>query len=369
MISVVAAVALAQGGYYAKLFPTPSGSNGYEEFVLAADIIESADSEIVWSVESLDLKASRELVARYGSALTLIERGITKPLTAPWDVADPELPHIGVIIQLISASELLENKIKVQLADGKPASASSSYMTALRFSDRSSPADLMESLSGTLEREFHLKRFAQAVHQLPLADVIEIRNNLQRLAQITPKLVSAWRLQLPVTIREIEKYLSRERNPEESEFPTHIVEMNVEQRAAFRDTVAAAIVEYQSQLDAMFGREERSWHDIKYSNPDPLVEYVVSNLYPFPSAEMALIDRTRLRLAAHYCSVIEFKRVRNRLPESLVEIGPTEKFFDPASGEQFVYRKNTEQSFFIYSKGNEWTGPIHLGSSPWGEKQ
>jgi hypothetical protein len=110
----------------------------------------------------------------------------------------------------------------------------------------------------------------------------------------------------------------------------------------------------------MFSKEERYWHDMRYEDADALVEYGVYMMYPFPSAELVVVDRTKSRLAAHYCAVMEFKRKYNRLPTSLAEVGPAEQFYDPASGEQFVYRKDSEQYFLIFSKGNEWTGPIHL---------
>jgi hypothetical protein len=369
MISVVAAVALTQGGYYAKLFPIPSGNNGYEEFVQAADIIDKAGDGVVWNPERLNLKASRELVDKYGRTTALIERGMNKPLVSPWDPVEQELTHAFLIIKMSTVAELMLNRIYVQLADGKPGQAAGSFNTALNFSDRSNSLDLIEGLSCASERWLILDHFEHLVHRLPLSGVLEIRKTLAGLAQKTPKIISARRAQLPASINEIDEFLNRERDPEEAEIPFQLLQLNRDQKALLKERVAAAMIEYQAQLDSMFAKEERYWHDVEFRDGDPLLKYLVGMMYAFPLAEAAVIDRTRLRIAALYCSIIEFKRNRNRFPISLNEMAAPEKFYDPASGEQFVYRKDSEQSFFIYSKGNEWTGPIHLGSSPWGEGQ
>ncbi len=363
MIAAVAAIALAQGGHYAKWFPIPSGQNGYEEFLQAADIVHRTGSEsTVWHSSKLDLRKSRDLVDKYGRALDLAERGLRKPLRPPWDPIDPDSDYVWSCIELVTVSELMENRIRVLLADGKPGTAADKIMVALDYSDRASEHDLMEAAAGGLERQFVFECLEQAAHKLSLGGAAKLSERFLSFSKKTPKVITGWKAQLPGTIRYIDKFLNHEIDPEDLEAASQFAHLTADQKSYYKDRIAAALVDYQSQLDAMFAKEESHWHDMRYTDADPLVEHAVYMLYPFPSAEAAVADRTRLRLAAHYCSVIEFKRTHNRLPASLAELGSAEQFHDPASGGQFVYRKDSDQSFTIYSNGNEWTGPIHLRS-------
>lgn len=275
MIAAFATIALAQGGHLATWFPVPTGQNGYEEFLQAADIVGRADYETVWQARKLDLKSSKNLLAQYGHSLDLVERGLRKPLRVPWDPLEP-VDYVRVSISLISLTELMESRVRTLFADGRPGTAADKMIVALDFSDRASDRDLFETLSETIDRQIILECLEYVIHKLSLSDTKRIRDRLAGLTPRQPKVASACKAQLPATVQYIDRFLNEKRDAEESEYRSQVAQLTDDQKSFYKERLSAAVAEYQSQLDAMFAKEERYWHDMRYTDADPLVEYAVS---------------------------------------------------------------------------------------------
>jgi hypothetical protein len=114
----------------------------------------------------------------------------------------------------------------------------------------------------------------------------------------------------------------------------------------------------------MFKREERFWKTEKAIDPEPMVQYTLKYFSDDRLPQTALRYRTRFRLAALHCRIIEFKRKYNRWPEHLEELGGREVWYDPASGGPFYFAKLTDQSYALHSLGTPETGRIDLSLRP-----
>jgi hypothetical protein len=123
---------------FVKLFPNPTGLNGYEDLVRAGDILQNSP---VWQAlehpageEPPTLAMKRRAIADpiVRAALEALRAGLQKPITSPHAKLDDEtvFPELAPFRSL---ARLLGHEIYVQLADGRVTQAIETLGLALKF--------------------------------------------------------------------------------------------------------------------------------------------------------------------------------------------------------------------------------------------
>jgi hypothetical protein len=364
MTPIVAAMLFAQGGAYFKAnFPNPTGANGYEEYMAAADMFLGPAIEKVFEEYHRDKKLSdaRSLVIRFAAVLRLARAGNAKNRIPPWTSANFSERGRHPLIELLYVADVLVANSRVRFADGHPDSAVDALFDLFRFSKRGEEFSI-EALTGAhYEHGLAYEQLATGFHQLSLNGCKRLRQYFESAAAEFPAVVTAARADLPEIIADVPKVFDRLLEYEGwVDMPAGIKTLSPEQREFYVGRIRTGLQEFQEQIDEMFAKDESQWLDHRYADNDPIVEFAVNYLKSFTMWDFALTSRTRLRLAALHCRVIEYKRRFNRLPIWITQFAPPESIRDPANGGPFVYEKLSEQSYRLYSNGNEHSGPIDL---------
>src|SRR5205823_1041797 len=122
-----------------RVIPRPTGENGYEDLLAAADLLESSElwkqaEALGGTPNSVPLAFQRRIVADppVVSALARLKRGLSKPIEAPWkeplgDKVPPEFPPFRSVGRFLGLVQY------VQLADGRVMDSIETLRLGLRF--------------------------------------------------------------------------------------------------------------------------------------------------------------------------------------------------------------------------------------------
>lgn len=123
---------------FAKLFPNPTGQNGYEDFVRAGDILQNAAAWRAFEGSGAEQPPTLAMKRRclsdpvVRSALETVKAGLMKPVRSPRQHLDDETP-LPELSPFRSLARAMGHEIYVQLADGQVSQAIDTLGTALKF--------------------------------------------------------------------------------------------------------------------------------------------------------------------------------------------------------------------------------------------
>ena len=369
MISAVVAFAIVQQTpYFERAFPNPTGNNGWEEYVMAADIMRGPEANravnryIIGSDKWDDsIESARKTVAKYQRACELMRIGNRKPLAYPWKEDEFGMPNDPVETEYSAVVKLIADEVRVNLADGKPEAAADSLLTGLVFAERYSHGSMIEALKGSAFIAMSLGSLSKHLHRFDLEGLQRVLAEFERQASREPILIKHLIEDFDDDLKEARAVFdSIEEDAEFFEVPEQMFNLTPAQKAIYIALIDKEMLRVQAKVREMFELEERFWRNPILEHPDPVVSYAIGrNLYEnLPM--IAVRNRTQLRLASLHCRVMAFKRTHNRFPLTREELGDKDLWYDPASGGLFYYAKNTDQSFTLYSTGTPETGRIDL---------
>ena len=161
---------------FAKLFPNPTGQNGYEELVRAGDILANSqawnDYEKSQGEDKIPtLAMKRRVVAdtQVRMALETLRTGLKKPVRSPRTTLDDEtiLPELA---RFRSLARLIGVEIYVQLADGRVPLALDTLAEALKFGYVAQTDTLISSLVSVAIDAIVIRSIADHLDQLSVRD-------------------------------------------------------------------------------------------------------------------------------------------------------------------------------------------------------
>ncbi|MCW3055757.1 MAG: hypothetical protein JWN14_4927, partial [Chthonomonadales bacterium] len=162
---------------FPKLFPQPTHNNGYEEFVLAADlIINNAKREALDAELSPTLALRRRVLddPEVTEALRLLRVGLTKPIFSPRTTID-ETARFTELIYFRSLGRLLVAEQYVAFADGRVDAAINSLRTGLAFGYRVQTDCLTNGIFGVGIQKMVLTEFSKHLDQLSVYHCNDVR--------------------------------------------------------------------------------------------------------------------------------------------------------------------------------------------------
>lgn len=415
LATLITSLALLQSGSQTllqQIVPNPSGTNGYEEYLMACEVVRPAQvrslilsrpekyQEIINRFEKGDvqsrpsqdeytqakqfegrslLKLRREAVHRAKKALDLIAQGNKKNVFDPrtkvdWNDRFPEMRHFRVLGTLCLAASY------VAFADGQSVRGAQYLADAITFGRNIGGSFIIGRLNGMVIQESAFELFESVLPKISHSDA-------QLLLALSNKMVSektpairvlerglasnrdyyAAMLDLPVT-GEIEGASESDRSAS-----AYLKGLSATDKERVLDSCVQRTSRIQTQMLAMFQRPESGWG--AYTEPDPvlirddttinnaqtLVAYLCDNhAQSFGTlGKHEVRNRTQLRLIGLTAAVVKFKWEFDRLPLRLSEVVGEQATFDPVANGPFQY-ETFPNGFRVYSKGNRDSGEIGL---------
>jgi hypothetical protein len=349
---------------FPAVFPAPTGANGYEEIVMAADLAAAAEARMVLTGPEVTLTSLRAALRdpERIRAIELLRAGLRKPISSPArpqdpDALQPELQHLRSLARLLAAN------IRAAFADGRNADALGYLSTGIRFAAALHGETLIASLVGVAVHSIVLRTYARYLTQLSANDcdrLLEVVRSMRRLPDPARLALEAERRHVASRISSLRRDASALRaylaQPEgAAELPDL-----PDQRA-----VDAFVNQVLTEINLAFGqriaeaarpRWQRREMPPEESGRSVGSAFVAVLLEPLAAA-MTRFDwaRTELQLLGVQAAIRRNAWEHQRLPSSLEELGLGEMMVDPFTGKPLVYRVTGQQTYEVYSVGTEGT--------------
>ncbi len=347
---------------FQRLFQNPTNNNGYEEFVLAADLIKNIDEIdlLMQPGASLDFKRHVLAIPACEKALNLVRNGLAKQVRSPHTSIDqntvfPELSLFRKIARLLATEQY------VDFADGRGDAAVESLRTGLTFGYRIQYDTFIAGLVGIAVSSITTREFASHFDQLSIYqcdDVVAFARQL--LAADTPA----------VALIEKEKstsilMLDKCRNQPQALldlFAGSISSFSPNDTASFDSlksrlstqpaSLNLIIADAQSKVSALYDLaaasvklplSQRAPLTMDGSNTPVAAVVRLVTADPQKILDKYTIDQVRVRLLAVHALIRRFQWDHGTLPGSLTELHAEDIIIDPFTGNTITYKRDGDR--------------------------
>ncbi len=423
MVVLALALSMQFGGQdlLRSIVPRPTGQNGYEEYLKAAQLgrgdlslilshrpgdgarlreekkrlaamkpearqkaIDEGEVEEIPErtiqlherLDQLDLLGVRRVAAEQGAkAWLFVEAGNRKPVFEPrtelkLDTLYPELASFKGLSRLAVARSY------VQFADGQSTQGARTLAEGLRFGSRISNSTIISRLVGIAIMAILNAELDRSLGYVSEAGAKELAVALGECLPATPQLSTAVASEHRY-VELVAKQLEAEPNlagilgsDEEDEGgkdwkdkARQLETMGPAQRRQLMVRVLEASRTRIRELQALMLRPEAEWFEggPEVRSGDGLVDWISESLAPvFGGAlEVEARMRTQLRVARASTRVVAYRWRNERLPDRLADAVPPDELHDPLTGGDLQFQA-LPGGFRVFSKGNQKTGEIAL---------
>jgi hypothetical protein len=348
--------------FFDKVIPRPTGQNGYEELVLAADEVRTSrlydEAENMFTGVPLALKREVLRDPPVIRALALLELGLSKPIRSPREEIDDKTTF-GEMGGFRRIARLLGLRQYVFLADGRVPDAIATMRLCLRFGYAIQLDSMIGGLVAIAIQPIGMATIAGHLGQLSARDCEDVlRASREQLARPDPFpaiLTSERRFaarELDEAIAKgpaaMEETLLPKFDPEDPDDSETRRDRDALRRAASApgglDALAAQIMQRVDRAyDRMLAELNRPpWERARVSSDtDRTLADRLSSI--FTSILDSVGDRyiemtTRLRLLACHAGICRHLWERERLPASLEPLGLGDLAIDPFTGSLLQYQ-------------------------------
>jgi hypothetical protein len=377
MIALAIAALIVQSGsgpLFDKLFPNPTGLNGYEEYVRASDMLNAGGFRALVDETTPGtpnarqyLAIAKDAVQKFGRAADLVRQGNLKAVSDPRRsiTFDTVFPEIG---EMRNIARLLLFEAYVSFSAGNSSAGLSSLTDGLTFGRKIQTATMIQFLVGVAVQSLMFWQLDQRLGQLCLADAGKLEKHCEaalkektRLAAVLETERVAQSAALDGIIQNPSAFVTE---PEEPETAAQIKAIQGLSEAAKRQLagrVREVLGRRMAVTLATLDGPESGWKAPDLTTGDADTDSILGILSPNYEQlfNAAIRERTQYRLALLHAKIIKFHWLMGKLPESLENLNARDAVEDPNNGGTFVYEKS-EDGYVIFSKGTSSTGPIFL---------
>jgi hypothetical protein len=371
---------------FPKLFPKYTGANGYEDLVMAGDLLLANEALSEAEQSNATLKVMRKALEdpAVDKALQLVRAGLEKPIQSPRDPGKLDentlLPEYAEFRRL---GRLLGIQEYVYLADGQVGRAIDTMRDGLRLGYVVQGETLLSGLVGIAIDTIVLQRFADHFDQMSLRDCA----HLTAVAQEWLKQPSRMEMVLTMEHHTLENMLGAWKDDPErlrklvkdlqpTDEPKSDADLAAIELSRFVETNGPAIPAMLEQVRAIALSEDRAiiletrkppWQR-KPLKKQQTRATMATRLYGMvsPSYGQALsrfdAETARIHLLGVNGAIHRFRWENNRLPTSLAELNLPVLTTDPFTGSPLIY-KVTADRYELSSAGPpgaDGSGPIYL---------
>lgn len=398
---------------FPKLFPKPTGQNGMEDYVIAADraAVSLYGQWSNWEANRLQIRrgfdvgpetraemlksrfgdpakadpiaARRMVLDGFGDIRDRVRQGNLKPVLSLRSQVD-DIALFPVLAQFKNLTRFLTLEAYVAFADGNSASGTDALIEALRMANRLPQDDNISRLVTIAMTAIVNAEFERHLDQLSAKDIGRVQATLQSIPDWEAGLLNAQVGQLDKYHALIQK--AHEYPKDRGELASSLgldekadklfANLNPAGWAAFVATVQELFTMRMQEGKAILQGPESKWFaefkaqgwgkmEGEFQAPKDLSEAaeqfvdILVNLTPLWAQSEARY-RTQLRLLRLHMRVLAYKWAEMRLPDRLGQAAPAKETEDTFAGGEFQYFPDPYGHYQLFSKGFHGTGRIDL---------
>ena len=364
---------------YSRIVQNPTGQNGYEEYVraadraLAVDLREAVDAIDVNDGESTRLSRIKDVVDKSNDIARLIEVGNRKPAMYPalmnFETLLPELGTFRTIARALAA------RAEWQFSQGQPNTAIDTTLQLMAFSEGiASAGPVIHYVVATRAKTYALGVLSKHRGRIALPGAAAIQLYAMLALDRPSSLLASLRIEFEAVIASLDAVID---NPEAVSFlPSDKLEqlkgISSARRALIKSEIVFAMTKTYEARMAMFERPEREWESVAEQSEsvaqptDPIAQWLHDVVLPLNlrMERFEQVRRAQLRLLILHAAIIEYRWTHGQwtygqLPSSLSELDVPISIIDPLTGEPFKYEL-VGDDYDLYSEGTPGTGRIDL---------
>jgi hypothetical protein len=329
-----------------QVIPTPTGNNGYEELVAAADALRASKRIAAIEAGGASLEAKRALLREptVMQALDLVRRGLAKPVVSPRATLSsatlfPELPKFRRLARLLTIQQY------VLLADGRAADAIATARLGWRLGTAIQTDTLLSGVVGTAILAITTRGLAGHLDQLSERDCdLLYQACLERLREPDPSLrmLEAERNAGKILVGEIREGKvdpasilgaeSRAEPRDEEAARAHQAVADLKRlKRASAEEYAAQLSRVETALDQWYDRALAEWQKPAWQRSTPalpegddLAARLATAIAPASMLSQAGFKYAQVqaetRLLALHAAIRRYRWEHDRLPASLDDL-------------------------------------------------
>lgn len=360
---------------------TPTGRNGYEEYINAAIELQKPEFEdayrlVLKSPPGADtFLSSRIKAANVGlKAKSMILAGNAKPVARP-GIADlktvfPEMAYLRMVSRYFAVLVCKE------FSEGRYVEAGDSILASLVYSQNVSHAGVvLNYLVGTAGLGNVLQSIDEYLNLVPLSTWKKIVKYCDD-ALATKEFVDVIKRELAISRVSVEQFFNQpdlvmsmeDMSQEDKDLLDRVKALTPQQKQLMVQSVRASMDSALTKLQDVFSKNESGWpegmamiENDRWQHKDPLAYFLSSVLEPSFSnvAIMAVRNRAQLRVLRLHGLIQSYRWERGVLPKSLKDLPRQDAVTDPLGNGEFQYTLQGD-TYDLFSKGHSATGPIGL---------
>jgi hypothetical protein len=364
---------------YRNAVQVPTGKNGYEEYLQAADLIaNSKERSLIITAGSNPvtkpvLAARREVLSKFVKVIDLVRKGNAKEVYDPRTTVGaatlyPEFAEFKSIARIFVCESY------IRFADGNPRAGTQAIMDGLTFARKASQTTLISYLVSVAITAIMLAEAENHLYHFSEPDAIRLIDYCTKAVADTQALVKAMEGERTFMQAEVKSLLSDPKkylgvgDTYDTEQTAALLKtfgsMDPATRGKVGARVMARIDDQFNRISNLMSQPVKNW-DSPPELPamdDSAEGLLLEMVMPIHSQVLLAAGKSQAQLALLrvHAYIIKYRWQHNTLPASLKVLENDEHIIDPISGEPFEYKILGPNSYELFSKGFKSTGPIHL---------
>ncbi len=356
--------------YFDIVVRFPTGKNGYEELVLASDVlylIQDRNERFADFHATLTIKRDTLTLPAVQKAFDLLTIGLSKPISSPRSEVNenttfPEFAGFRLLARLLAC------KMYVEMADGKVSMAINTLRQGLALGYAVQQDGLIAGLVGVAIDAISLKRFSIALDQMSVKDCTLLMNLAREWINLADPMIHIYESE-----REAELSILRNHrnNPHDLvnalTFPTANDETNAEQAAliqqllsdpqAARNEVNRAIQISMNRFNELISELKKPHWQRKKIKPleDKTVAGKLASAFTISSGSIIsdkfVQDQALVQLLGVQAVIRKYRWENDKLPDSLATLKLGDLGIDPFTGKELIYKQIDDRNFELSSIG------------------
>ena len=408
LVSLIAALSTVtfQGpkSLFEQIVPNPTGRNGYEEYLRAADLAISGDyaSYERWlaaigqpkrdlpielppmptnvTADMSDLAVRKRANDQLGSVVDLVRSGNQKSVFDPRKniSISTTFPELG---PFKTVGKVIMNRAHVEFSSGQTSLAVNDLLEGLTFSWNLIGDTILSSLVGIACESIMLAEFNEHLGQLSPGELAKIDKFTTAMLGKPFLAADLFENEQKITLSQIDVILAKPSSVipdlEPNSFPktylTAIEAMSAAERQSLSAATTAAIKQRMEPIVERLRGPETGWIDrgsdteVKYLAEDvtiPNLATAIANSVVSKNTERQITNaigkaRIQIRLLRLHAKALNYHWQTNHWPTKIEQFADKQTAFDPISNSSFVYEMQ-EGNYRLYSLGVPGVGPIEL---------
>ncbi|MEP6755795.1 MAG: hypothetical protein ABJA67_09865 [Chthonomonadales bacterium] len=349
----------------------PTGKNGYEELVMATDILKTrADLRQAISPEAMDgggaltLSDKRKFLfdPDVQKILGLIARAQSKPISNPREKMD-DTTLLPEMVEFRNVARILNIKMYVELADGRVNLALDTFASGIKLGYVIQSDVLIGGLIGVAVDTLVIRRIAQHIPQFSVKDCDRMIATAKEWMRLPDPTISIFQSERTLGISVFEKYKNKPDalidafniTPKDPNYAIsrQFASMGPQALAPIIADASALLNQGYDRVIAELKKPAWQRQDVPdYNNATPASTLAGMMMPTMGVAQDRFVqDQAHVQLLGVHAAIRKYRWEHDALPNNLAELKLGDLVIDPFSGQPLVYKKIDDTHYEVSSEG------------------